>query len=108
MNIKLIKNLILIKYGTYTKCAKALCIAPSTLTRNLQKPSYKFLLRLRDIGITIPEEEIIMQSIANTEIYNTLEINEEDLLYKLKLCFEENKLLKAEIYDLKKKLGRKI
>lgn len=48
MNIDLIRNQILTKFGTYSKCAEALNISPSTLSRLLQKPSYKFLQTFPD------------------------------------------------------------
>lgn len=112
MNIDLIRNQILTKFGTYSKCAEALNISPSTLSRLLQKPSYKFLVRLRELGIEIDQSKI--QFLISQESVIPVVKDQEDgyldislLKRKLEICLEENKLLKAEIYDLKKLLRDK-
>jgi transcriptional regulator with XRE-family HTH domain len=110
MNIDLIKQNILIKFGTLSKCAEALGIDPSTLSRNLNHPTYKFLKRLRDIGVDIPIEktQFLITEDRAIPLVKDIEVVylSEYLAVKNKLekCLEENKSLKAELYDLKKQL----
>lgn len=111
MKTDLIKKQILIKFGTYAECAKALGIAPSTLTHLLKNPSYKFLKRLQEHGIDIqidePKIKFYIDKFDNINLVNDNAVEYKDitaLKLAYKICLEENKILKAEIYDLKKKM----
>lgn len=109
MNKDLIKELILIKFGTYTKCAEELGITRSTLSRNLEKPSYKFLLRLKQIGVNIPDQlspyrlQEKIPVVAEPSSISKEDIDE--LKLELMLCRQEINFLKKELLKLKKQAG---
>lgn len=59
MNTENLKKMIILKFGSLNKCANALGISPSTLTRNLSNPSDKFIRKLKSIGVPLDNNSMV-------------------------------------------------
>lgn len=119
INSENLKKLIVLKFGSLQKCAEFLNITPGTLTRNLSKPSKKFIDKLKNAGVPMPDDQdrILLNSVSaviskdGLEGFIVKETNgkySKDIHHKcreeLLKALQEIKELKAENYDLKKQL----
>lgn len=88
----------------------------TTLGRNLQKPTRKFLIRLTEAGVPVPDSLInpVAEIFISEDGVEGMIIKENNSAYtkddvvnlrkQLLLALQEIKELKAENYDLKKQL----
>ena len=115
----LLKNIIKSRFNSLSELSKLMGLNRSTVSKNLDNPTRKFLLRLVDAGVPIPDEilnppvEKIKVKISSDGVQGFYisepmepydEINIEDLRKKYKIALEEIIQLKSEIYDLKKQI----
>jgi len=91
-------------FGSKKKCAKALGISESTLSRNLNKLSNSFIQRLKGVGVLIgsfeykyPDKKALDIISEENNVYHHLTL--EELVTMLK---DQHKLLKIELYELRK------
>ena len=89
---------IKLKFKNNEECSEALGISPATFSRNLDRLTLNFIQRLREVGVPIPyPDERIHLKVSEPDIdYNCCEAA---ILLK-----QELQSLKAENYDLQKKI----
>ena len=87
---------ILSKFGSQKECAKALNITQATLSRNLERLTEKFILRLIDAGVELaPFKFEVKEPFSNYGAEHQL---------KIKSLLDEIRNIKAELFDIIKRL----
>lgn len=104
MKTEILKYAIIEKYGSITDCAKALNMSQPSLSNHLKNPSIKFIVKLKNAGVNVPDitdiiisNDLIAKVKEPIQPYSSKNIEEE-----LKKCWEENDKLKKEISKLKR------